>query len=88
MAKSYTLSFTVPEDIKLKLDAVSKIGHYDSLSEFLRDSIRSHLNNNKDIRIAVAYQLFKAKKISLAKSAEIIKEPISEVKQLFREREI
>ena len=88
MAKSHTLSFTVPEDIKLKLDAVVKTGHYDSLSEFLRDCIRNHLNLNKDIRIAIAYELHKEGKISLAKASEIVKESMKEVKEHFKEREI
>lgn len=88
MGKSSVLSITVPKDLRLKLDAIVKTGHYDSTSEFIRDCVREHFRNNKDIRIAVAYELFKLKKISLAKSAEIIKEPLSEVRLLFKEREI
>ena len=88
MAKSNTLSFTVPDELKLKLDAITKIGYYDSLSEFLRDAIRNILIKNKDLRLAIAFELYKNKKISLGKAAEITHLPISEIKQHFKEREI
>ena len=88
MAKSNTLSFTVPDELKLKLDAITKIGYYDSLSEFLRDAIRNILTKNKDLRLAIAFELFKNKKISLGKASEITHLPLTEIKQHFKEREI
>ncbi len=88
MSKSNTLSFTVPDDIKLKLEAVSHIGHYDSLSEFLRDAIRAHFNQNKNLRISVAHYLYKEKKINLGKAAEIIGENIKETEKLLEHRDI
>ncbi|MFH1592323.1 MAG: ribbon-helix-helix domain-containing protein [Candidatus Woesearchaeota archaeon] len=87
MAKSNTLSFTVPNDLKLKLDAVTHIGHYDSLSEFLRDAIRSLLNNNKHLRISIAHHLHKQKKIPLGKASEIIGDSIHDTKKLFENME-
>jgi len=88
MPNSTTLSFTVPSELKLKLDAVTHTGYYDSLSEFLRDAIRNLLNQNKDIRIAIAFQLYKTKKISLSKAAEIINESLEETEKLLKERDI
>lgn len=88
MAKSNTLSFTVPDELKLKLEAISKIGYYDSLSEFLRDAIRNLLEKNKDLRLALAHHLFKEKKISLGKAAEITHLSIQEIKEHFKEREL
>lgn len=88
MAKSNTLSFTVPNELKLKLEAITKIGYYDSLSEFLRDAIRNLLTKNKDLRLAIAFELFKNKKITLGKAAEITHLPINEIKQHFKEHEI
>ena len=88
MAKSNTLSFTVPHDLKLKLEVITKIGYYDSMSEFLRDAIRTLLSQNKDLRISIAYHLFKEKKIGLGKASEIIGESIKETKELFEKREI
>lgn len=88
MAKSNTISFTVPDELKLKLDAITRIGYYDSLSEFLRDAIRNLLEKNKDVRLALAFELFKNKKISLGKAAEITHLSIDEIKQHFKEREV
>ena len=88
MAKSHTLSFTVPEDIKLKLEAIPKTGHYDSLSEFLRDAIRDSLSKNRHLRICIANSLYKENKISLGKAAEIIGENIEETKALFNHMEL
>jgi len=88
MAKSNTLSFTVPNELKLKLDVITKIGYYDSMSEFLRDAIRTLLSQNKDLRISISYQLFKDKKIGLGKASEIIGENTKETKELFEKREI
>lgn len=88
MPTSNTLSFTVPNDLKTKLEGITKTGYYDSLSEFLRDAIRSILDKNKDLRISLAYELFKEKKISLGKAAEIIQEKPEEVKALFKAREL
>lgn len=88
MAKSNTLSFTVPDELKLKLEAITKIGYYDSLSEFLRDCIRNLLTKNKDLRLAIAFELYKNKKISLGKAAEITHLSLNEIKQHFKEREI
>lgn len=85
---SNTLSFTVPEDLKIKLEGIAKTGFYDSLSEFLRDAIRSTLNQNKDLRIALAYELHKNNKISLGKASEIMQETIEQTKKLFRAREL
>ena len=62
MSKSHTISFTVPDDIKLKLDAIVHTGHYDSLSEFLRDAIRDSLSKNKHLRICIANSLYKENK--------------------------
>lgn len=87
MAKSNTLSFTVPNDLKLKLEAVTHIGHYDSLSEFLRDAIRTLLSNNRDLRISIAHHLHKENKIPLGKAAEIIGDPIHDIKKLFEHME-
>lgn len=88
MANSNTLSFTVPNDLKIKLEGITKTGYYDSLSEFLRDAIRNLLNQNKDLRIALTYELYKQKKISLGKASEIIQEKPEEVKALFKAREL
>jgi Arc/MetJ-type ribon-helix-helix transcriptional regulator len=83
---STVFTFTVPSELKMLLEAAQKIGYYDSLSEFLRDSVRFTLENKKNLRIAIAYELYSKKKISLGKAAEIIKTSINETKEIFEDR--
>lgn len=88
IVKSNTISFTVPKELKIKLDAISHTGYYDSLSEFLRDAIRNILKERKDLRIAMAYELYKSEKISIGKAAEILELSMAEIREIFKEREI
>ena len=46
------------------------------------------LFQNKDLRIALAYELYKEEKITLGKASEIIQEKPTEVKALFKAREL
>ncbi|MBT3865613.1 hypothetical protein HOF78_00745 [Candidatus Woesearchaeota archaeon] len=83
MKKSNIVTFTVPSEIKLILEAAQQIGYYDSLSEFLRDSIRFTLENKKHLRIAIAYELYSQKKISLGKAAQILQTSLPEAKEIL-----
>ncbi len=83
VVKSQTLSFTVPEMLRLELSAIPKTGYYDSTSEFLRDAMRTFLNNRKDLRIAIASALYKDGKISLGKATEIAEINYEEMKELL-----
>lgn len=85
---SKVLSFTFPPDLILKLEAVNKTGHYDSVSEFIRDSIRSFLHSRKDLRISIAHHLFRENKISFSKAVEIIGTTPEEVKLLFEKHDL
>lgn len=88
MAKSNTISFTVPDELKLKLEAITNIGHYDSVSEFLRDAIRTLLSQNQDLRISIAHHLHKEGKIGLGKAAEIVGNSLKDTQELFKHRDI
>jgi Arc/MetJ-type ribon-helix-helix transcriptional regulator len=83
---STVFTFTVPPELKSLLEAAQKIGYYDSLSEFLRDCVRYTLDNKKNLRIAMAYELYSQEKISIGKAAEIIKSSIEETKEIFANR--
>lgn len=86
--KSETLSFTVPEMLRLELSAVPKTGYYDSTSEFLRDAMRTLLADRKDLRIALASVLYDEGKISLGKAVEIASVDYEEMKKILVERGI
>jgi len=84
--KSTVFTFTVPKEIKIILEAAQTTGYYDSLSEFLRDTIRTTLKEKKDLRIAIAYELYIQKKIGIGKAAEITQYSLEETKELFTQR--
>ncbi len=81
--KSYVVTFTVPKDLKDILDQVSGAGYYDSLSEFLRDAIRSMLRTQKGFATMIAFRLYKAKRISIGKAAVLLGCSLEETKQMF-----
>lgn len=86
--KSETMSFTLPKTLRLELSAITETGYYDSVSEFLRDAMRTILLARKDLRIAIASVLYKKGEISIGKAVEIIGSDIENVKKLFREEGI
>lgn len=88
VTKSETLSFTVPETLRLELGAIPKTGYYDSTSEFLRDAMRTLLYARKDLRIALASVLYKEEKISLGKAVEIADVSYEEMKKILVEKGI
>jgi predicted HTH domain antitoxin len=66
-----TISFTAPDILGMEIEASSSIGYYDNKSEFLRDATRTLLAARKDLRIAIACELFNKNKISIGKAVEI-----------------
>ncbi len=86
--KSETLSFTVPEMLRLELGAIPKTGYYDSTSEFLRDAMRTLLTARKDLRIALASVLYTEGKISLGKAVEVADVNYEEMKKIFVDKGI
>ena len=81
--KSETISFTVPEILKMELNAIPETGYYDSTSEFLRDAMRTILSARRDLRIAIASELYKKGKISLGKAVEIADVDYEEMKKIL-----
>ncbi|MEK6984506.1 MAG: UPF0175 family protein [Nanoarchaeota archaeon] len=88
VAKSETMSFTVPKTLRLELGAIPETGYYDSVSEFLRDAMRTILAARKDLRIAVATVLYKQGKISLGKAVEIADINYEDMKKILVEKGI
>ncbi|MDP1694784.1 MAG: UPF0175 family protein [Candidatus Woesearchaeota archaeon] len=86
--KSETISFTVPETLKMELGAIPETGYYDSTSEFLRDAMRTILAARKDLRIAIASVLYKEGKISLGKAVEVADVNYEEMKKILVDKGI
>ena len=72
----------------MEIEASSETGYYDNKSEFLRDATRTLLAARKDLRIAIACELYKKEKISLGRTVEIADVNYEEMKKLLVERGI
>ena len=81
--RSHVITFTVPTDLKAMLDTIPKTGYYDSLSEFLRDAIRTQLKANRGIATLIAFQLYKTKIISIGKAAVMLNTSSKEAEEMF-----
>ncbi|MBI2107891.1 UPF0175 family protein [Candidatus Woesearchaeota archaeon] len=82
------ISFTAPELLKMEIEASSETGYYDNKSEFLRDATRTLLAARKDLRIAIACELYKKEKISLGRAVEVAGVNYEEMKKILAERHI
>ncbi|MFH1850511.1 MAG: UPF0175 family protein [archaeon] len=83
-----TISFTAPDLLKMEIEASAKIGYYDNKSEFLRDATRTLLAARKDLRIAIACELYSNDKISLGRAVEIAGINFEEMKKILVDRGI
>ena len=86
--RSETMSFTVPKTLRLELGAIPETGYYDSVSEFLRDAMRTILASRKDLRIAIATVLYRKSEISLGKAVEIADVSYEEMKKILAKKGI
>ena len=83
-----TISFTAPDLLKMEIEASSETGYYDNKSEFLRDATRTLLAARKDLRIAIACELYKKERISLGRAVEVAGVNYEEMKKILAERDI
>ena len=79
-------SFTLPPLMKEEIEAIPKTGLYSSVSEFLRDAIRAYFSVRRDVRTAVAIELYKEGKISSGRAAEIADVSYDEMRRTLMER--
>ena len=83
-----TISFTAPDLLRMEIEASADTGYYDNKSEFIRDATRTLLASRKDVRIAIACELYKKSKISLGRAVEIADINYEEMKTILVERGI
>lgn len=81
-----TISFSAPDLLRMEIEASSDTGYYDNKSEFLRDATRTLLASRKDLRLAIACELYKKEKISLGRAVEIADVNYEEMKKILAER--
>ena len=81
---SQIVTFTVPPEVKELLESVSFTGYYESLSQFLRDAIRLHLNTHPELRTLLVFHRYKAKKISIGKASVALGSSIEQTEMMFK----
>lgn len=81
-------SYNLPAIVKKEIDALVKAGYYSSKSDVVKDALRTFLYSKKNLRVAVAVELYKDGEVSLGKAAEIADMNTIEFKERLKELEV
>ncbi len=79
-------AFSIPELMRDQINALVKAGIYSSKSDVIRDAFRCLLEHNPELRIIAAITMYKNKKASLGRAAEIAKLSFDDFKKILNER--
>ncbi len=74
--------------IRKEIQIVSKIGFYASEDEFISEAINTLMAARKDLRIAVASELYKNDEISFGTACEIASMNIDDMKVVLHNRKV
>jgi len=74
--------------IEKEIQVIPSTGLYKSSDDFLKDAVNTLLAARKDVRIAIASELYKRGEISFLKACEIASVDIEEMKEILHERGI
>ena len=80
-------SYNIPDLMKKDIEALVKSGYYSSKSDVVKDALRNFLETKPNLRLSAAVELYKDKKLSLGKAAELAGVNIIEFKNLLNSRE-
>ncbi len=79
----------ITEDlIEKEIRIIPRTGLYKSGDEFLKDAVNTLLAARKDVRLAIANELYKRGEISLGKACEIASVDIEEMKEILHKKGI
>jgi predicted HTH domain antitoxin len=74
--------------IEKEMRIIPNTGLYKSSDEFLRDAINTLLAARKDLRVAIARELYKHNEISFGRACEIASVDIEEMKEILHSKGI
>lgn len=74
--------------IEKEIRIISNTGLYKSSDDFLKDAVNTLLAARKDVRVAIAGELYKRGEISFGKACEIASVDIEEMKEILHEKGI
>ena len=79
-------SIFLPKILKEEADALVRKGYYSSRSDVFKNALRFLMQNKADLRVAAAIEMFKEKRISLGKAAELAGVSVIEFKDILADR--
>lgn len=67
--------------ISKEISVIPSTGYYKNENEFIKDAVNTLLSARKDLRVAVACELYKRDEISFGKACEIASLNVEEMKE-------
>jgi predicted HTH domain antitoxin len=77
-----------PNPADTEIEALVRTGLYQNRDEVISDALRNLLLNNKNLRLELAIELFKADEVSLGRAAEIAGTDRWEFQDILHQRRI
>lgn len=77
-----------PTSTNAEIEALVRTGLYQNRDEVVSDALRNLLLNNKNLRLELAIELFKADEVSLGRAAEIAGTDRWELQDILHQRRI
>ena len=74
--------------IEKEIHIIPSTGFYKSGDEFIKDAVNTLLAARKDVRIAIACELYKRENISFGKACEIAYVDMEEMKEILHTKDI
>ena len=79
-------AYSIPQIYEEEIDGVIEAGYYSNKSEVVRDALRLLFESKQNLRIAAAVELYKKKKVTLARAAELAFLTSIEFKETLKDR--
>ena len=74
--------------VSKEIHAIPSTGYYSNENEFIKDAVNTLLSARKDLRVAVACELYKTEEISFGKACEIASVNAEEMKEALHKKGI
>ena len=74
--------------VSKEINVIPFTGYYKNENEFIKDAVNTLLSARKDLRIAVACELYKREEVSFGKACEIASLDVEEMKEVLHSKGI
>jgi len=74
--------------VSKEINVIPFTGYYKNENEFIKDAVNTLLSARKDLRIAVACELYKREEVSFGKACEITSLDVEEMKEVLHKKGI